>query len=438
MNRRLIFTVTAGSLCGLLFGNDIGALSSAAPGLRTEFGLSAGALGFAVSAALIGTIAGSVSAGYLADLLDRRAALLLADLLYLCAEIGASLARGVASFAACRILCGVAIGMVSVVAPMYLAEVAPANRRGMLVGSFQFSLSLGVVLAFCHGYLFSLYAPPELLWRYALATGAAPAALGLIFLRCAMPSPRALALKGDFEQARRVFAALGSANPAADEASLRASMQQFQGAETRLFSRQYLRPILLGVSVAAFNQLTGVNALLYYILDLFRDLGAGHLNGRKEAILVSTLSLVVTLVSVTVIDRVGRKPLLLAGTVGMGLCLMLFPIIQWQHWPAATVVAVLAGYDAFFGFSQGVVVWVYLSEIFPMPVRARGQSLGSTVHWVMNALVVGSFPVIAHVLHERIFVFFAVLMLVQFLAVLWFYPETRRARLESLASDLSA
>lgn len=439
MKPRLAFTLIAGSFSGLIFGYDIGAVSSAAPGLRAQFGFSAAALGFAVSAALIGTIVGSIAAGYLADAIDRRATLSLSCLIYIAGILGAAFAPGPPVFAVARIVCGIAIGLISVAAPMYLAEVAPAHLRGRFVGAFQFSLSVGVVVAFGLGYWFSSYAQPEHVWRYSLAIGALPALLCEMFLVRSSPSPRWLAIRGRLDEVASVFETLGSAHPEVDQAGLAASLADFNRTHnSSLWRRQYTRPILLGVSVAMFNQLTGVNALLYYILDVFADLGSGRLNGRKDAIVVSGLSLVVTILSVGIIDKVGRKPLLLAGTVGMGICLGLFSAVRLMHWPAFMVVVILACYDACFGFSQGVVVWVYLSEIFPLPVRARGQSMGSTVHWITNALVVGTFPAIVTVLHERVFVVFALLMVLQFCIVLFLYPETKRAGLESVASQISS
>jgi sugar porter (SP) family MFS transporter len=437
MNRRLAITVLAGSLSGLLFGYDIGAMSSAAPGLEVHFSLSAATLGLAVSSALIGTVAGSITTGFLADSMDRSTTLLLSVSVYLLGIAGSASASGLAPFVVSRLLCGFAIGLISVSAPMYLAEVSPAALRGRIVGAFQFSLSIGVVAAFAAGYLFSIHLPLDRGWRYSLGAGALPALLCGVLLLRSSPSPRWLAIKGRFGEVRSVFEGLGSDHPEAEQAQLAASLANFKttGSPT-LFTRQYMRPILLAVSIAVFNQLTGVNALLYYILDVFDDFGLGRLNGRKDAILVSTLSLVVTMLAVGVIDKIGRKPLLLAGTVGMGACLGLFPLVRLMHWPASTAVFILAGYNACFGFSQGVVIWVYVSEIFPLPVRARGQSLASTVHWVTNALVVGIFPWIVTLLHEKVFAIFAFLMALQFFAVLFFYPETKRVQLESLASEI--
>jgi sugar porter (SP) family MFS transporter len=439
MNQRLTVTALAGSSCGLLFGYDIGAIAGAAPDLRLQFALSAAALGVAVSSALFGTIAGSMAAGYLADVIDRRNTLVVACLAYMCATLGAVSAFGFVQFAVCRLLCGFAIGLISVTSPMYLAEISPARLRGRLVGSFQLSLSFGVVLAFALGYVLSLHCQPGLAWRWLVAANLLPAALCEALLLKASPSPRWLTLKGRFAEARDALVALGSEDAADNLAIPTLSLSALDDAQqSKLFSRRHARPIALAVSIAIFNQLSGVNVLLYYILDVFRDLGSGHLNGRRDAILIASLSLLVTVISVSVIDKVGRKPLLLAGALGMGACLVLLPAIRYMHWPALTVVIAIACYNACFGFSQGVVVWVYLSEIFPLPVRARGQSLGSTVHWVINAIVVGAFPAVVNYLGGKVFLAFAVMMVLQFFTVLFVYPETKRASLESLASSIGS
>jgi len=438
MKRQLAVSALAGSFCGLLFGYDIGAISSATRELRVDFALSAPALGIAVSAALFGTIAGSVVAGFVADVIDRRGTLLVSGLLYVIASLGAAFASGFEQFVIFRIVGGIAIGLISVATPMYLAEIAPARLRGRMVGSFQINVSIGVVLGFALGYFFSIYSKNGEAWRYTLACGVVPALFCEALLLKAAPSPRWLALRGRFAEARDAMADLGSTDPAADQGRLAASVEEFGALrQSKLFSRRYARPLLLAASIAIFNQLTGVNVLLYYILDVFTELGSDHLNGRKDAILVAGFSLLVTTVAVSVIDKVGRKPLLLAGAAGMGACLVTLPAIRYMGWPATSVIIVLLCYNLFFGFSQGTVVWVYLSEIFPLPVRARGQSFGSSVHWVANAFIVGSFPAIASNLGRKIFVALAVLMAIQFFVVLFVYPETKRTSLESLASDVS-
>ena len=439
MNNRLALSVLAASFCGLLFGYDIGAISSATLGLRVQFVLSPLALGVAMSSALFGTILGSISAGFITDSIDRRKTLLLSAFLYCLASFGAAFAFSFIQFAVFRFGCGVAIGLISVAAPLYLAEIAPSRWRGRVVGSFQLNVSVGVVLAFGWGFVFSHHLPLGLAWRWSFATGAVFALLcGAVLLR-ASQSPRWLVLKGRSAEAVTTLKALGSTDPMADQAGLAASLEEFRASrQSTLFSRRYTRPVLLAASIAIFNQLTGVNVLLYYILDVFAELGSGRLNGRKDAFLMAAFSLVVTTIAVGIIDKVGRKPLLLAGAAGMGACLLALPAIRYMGWPAESVVIILMCYNVFFGFSQGAVVWVYLSELFPLPVRARGQSFGSSVHWVANAIIVASFPAIARSLGARAFAGLAALMAIQFFVILFVYPETKRSSLESLASSISS
>lgn len=435
---RLAFSTAGGAFGGLLFGYDIGAISSAAPGLRFHFALSPAALGLCVSAALAGTIVGSACAGVLADRLERRNTLRLAAFGYLCAAIAVALSANVAAFSVFRALCGFAIGVISVVSPMYLAEIAPAQIRGRLVGAFQFSVSIGVVAAFAFGYFASLHWPQASAWRYDLASGVAPALLCLVFLCVSCQSPRWLATNNRSQEALQVLAGLNPLNARTECQQLQQSAQRLQGPRTSLWSREYLRPILLAVSIAAFNQLTGVNAFLYYVIDVFGEVGSGHLNGRQDALIISILGLVVTMAAVSIVDKVGRRPLLLGGTVAMGMCLLCLSVVHAMHWPPVLAIFLVAAYNASFGFSQGVVIWVYLSEIFPLPVRARGQSLGTTVHWVTSGVVVAAFPAVISSLHEKVFLILAVLMGLQLVVILFFYPETKRTQLELIASTLAS
>lgn len=439
MSKCLVFSVLAGSLCGILFGFDIGVISGIAPELRAHLALADSALGMAISAALLGTIAGSACAGYLADALERRRTLQLTALVYLLAMLAASLVNHLFEFVAFRFVCGMAIGVLSVVAPMYLAEISPAHLRGRIVGGFQFCVGAGVVLAYSVCYLLSLCCHADAAWRYALATGMASALLCLFMLALALPSPRWLAMRERNEELLRAFERLGVQNAVKERSALLASIQHFgPTGEAHLLSRRYLRPVLLAASLAIFNQLTGVNVILYYILDVFADLGAGRLNGHKDAVLVSILSMVVTGAALAIIDKVGRKVLLAGGAAGMATCLTLLALLRHLQLPAISVVVLVIFYNTFFGLSQGAVIWVYLSEIFPLPVRARGQSMGSTVHWVASAAVVGGFPLMVRSLGDGVFLFFAACMVVQLVVVAWCYPETRQASLESLAVSIGS
>ena len=437
MNQRLALSVVAASVCGLLFGYDIGAISSATLGLRAQFALSPSALGVAVSSALFGTVLGSISAGFIADSIGRRKTLLLSAFLYCVASFGAAFASKFIEFAAFRFGCGIAIGLISVASPLYLAEIAPSQWRGRIVGSFQLNISVGVVLAFGLGFAFSNYFALGVAWRWTFVAGAGIALLcGTILLR-ASQSPRWLALKGRVAEVGTTLRSLGAADPDAGCSSLAASLEEFEASRySALFSRRHVRPILLAASIAIFNQLTGVNVLLYYILDVFAELGSGRLNGRRDAFLMAAFSLLVTVIAVGVIDKVGRKPLLLTGAAGMGACLIALPAIRYMGWPAEAVIVILLCYNVFFGFSQGPIVWVYLSELFPLQVRARGQSFGTTVHWITNAIIIGSFPAISRSLGGKAFVGLAAMMAIQFFVILFAYPETKLASLESLASAI--
>lgn len=433
--RRLAVSVLSGSLGGLLFGYDLGAISGATVGLRAEFSLSPARFGIAIGAAIFGTIVGSIGIGIVADAVSRRRSLLCSGLIYVAGILASASAAGLPLFIAGRFCCGVAIGLLSVVAPMYLAEISPAHLRGRLVGLFQVSLSVGVVLGFVWSYVLTRLVDPQVVWRYSLGSGAM---LGLLFaaaLAGACESPRWLMLRQRPAEAKEALQTLVSNDFDAELAGLTAALQISDGSQSdRLFTRQHAKPIFLAVSIAVFNQLSGVNILLFYILDILHDFSAGQLNGRKYAILVSIMSLLVTSLGVSVIDKTGRKPLLLTGAAGMGICLLLLPAVRYFAWPPATVVLVLISYNIFFSFSQGPIIWIYLSEIFPLPVRSRGQSLGGSVHWIVNAMLVSSFPAIADRFGSTVFVALSAMLIVQFLVILFVYPETNRRILEAMPS----
>lgn len=421
----------------MLFGYDIGAISSSTQELRTQLALSPSGLGIAVSSALFGTIFGAVAAGFIADSIDRRYIMLASGSLYMLTSLGAASASGLESFAIFRFVCGIAIGLISVIAPMYLAEISPSHLRGRIVGAFQLTIGIGVVLAFALSYLLSSHLPANITWRFCLACGALPAFLYQALSLAAFQSPRWLALKRRFAEMRITLVALGSADPDRDQANIMAALNAFSGSrQTSLFSRQYLRPMFLAASIAVFNQLTGVNVLLYYVLDIFTVLGSGQLNEHRDTVIVAVTSLVATMIALNAIDRFGRKPLLLIGTAGMGICLVLLPAVGYMRWPPLTVVIVLVCFNCFFAFSQGTVIWVYLSEIFPLPVRAKGQTMGSSVHWIANALITGSFPVIANNLGSKVFSVLAAIMALQFLVILFLFPETGNLGLEAVASAI--
>jgi sugar porter (SP) family MFS transporter len=325
-----------------------------------------------------------------------------------------------------------------VLGPVYIAEIAPARLRGRLVGVFQFNVVFGILLAYFSNYVIGLQGFGATEWRWELGVTAVPAALFFAMLFGIPRSPRWLAKKGRTEEARSTLQLIGEEDydRALSEIveSIRAEQQQ---AGEALFTRTHLFPIFLAVSIAMFNQLSGINAILYYLNDIFAHAGFSKLSGSLQAVAVGATNLLFTVIAMAVIDKLGRRTLLLIGSVGTALCLAGVAVIFFAASHQSLLLWLLIGYIASFAFSQGAVIWVYLSEVFPNNVRAKGQSLGSFTHWIMNALISGLFPLMAASSGGYPFVFFAAMMVVQFFVVLFFYPETKGISLEEMQKKLA-
>lgn len=418
----------AASLAGLLFGFDTAVISGVTEPLRQHFALSAAGLGFAVSAALWGTLVGAVAAGRLGDSLGSRRVLIWIGIAYLVSAVGSALAGGMGLFVAFRFLGGLAIGGSSVLAPVYISEVSAAARRGRLVAMFQFNIVAGILLAYCSNWLIALALPADIAWRAKLGIAALPALFFALMLPGIPESPRWLAAKGRGAAAQEAADRLGL------DAMALASADQ---SGSRLDWRLHRRPMLLALAIAAFNQLSGINAILYYLNDIFAAAGFTGVSADLQAVAIVVTNLIATMVAMTVIDRIGRRPLLLTGAVGTTLALAGVAAIYATGSGAQFLLPLLVLFIAAFAFSQGAVIWVYLSEIFPTPVRARGQALGSTTHWVLNAAISFAFPVVAQFTQSLPFMVFAAAMAVQIVVVWRFFPETRGVDLEDLAARLS-
>jgi sugar porter (SP) family MFS transporter len=322
---------------------------------------------------------------------------------------------------------------------MYIAEIAPANLRGRLVGFFQFNVVFGILLAYFSNYVIGLQRFGATEWRWELGVTAVPAALFFIMLFTIPRSPRWLVKKGRIAEARTVLQMTGDENFEHDLQDIVESIdiERSQAAE-KLFSRRYAFPIFLAVSIGMFNQLSGINAILYYLNDIFGHAGFSKVSGNLQAVAIGATNLMFTMIAMSVIDKIGRKTLLLVGSVGTAFCLAGVSAIFFTGRHENLLVWLLVGYIAFFAFSQGAVIWVYLSEVFPNTVRAKGQSLGSFSHWFMNALISGIFPLMAASSGAYPFVFFAVMMVVQFFVVLFVYPETKGFTLEEMQKKMVA
>ncbi len=437
LNSYLIRSTVVAAIGGLLLGFDTAVIAGVTRDLTRIYTLSPASLGLTVSSALWGTIIGAIFAGIPGDRFGRRDSLRGLAVLYLVSAIGCALAWNWGSLVFFRIIEGIAIGGSSVLGPMYIAELSPAKWRGRLVGFFQFSVVFGVLLAYLSNYLIGLLGFGDSEWRWKLGISAVPAAFFLALLFTIPRSPRWLVSKGRTQEARQVLQLTGEED---FEHSLREIIEsidlEHKRSEDRLFSRQYRAPIFLAVSIGVFNQLTGINAILYYLNSIFESAGFSKVSGDLQSVAVGATNLLFTIIAMSVIDRFGRKILLLVGSVGMALCLAGVAAIFFLGTNQRLLVWLLTGYIAAFGFSQGAVIWVYLSEVFPNRVRAKGQSLGSSAHWVMNAFISGIFPVMAASSGGFPFLFFALMMVVQFFVVLWWYPETKEISLEQMQKKM--
>ncbi len=422
-----------GALGGLLFGFDTAVIAGATHSLTLQYQLTAATLGLTVAIALWGTVVGSMAAGVVGQHLGGRETLWILATLYVISALGCAFAWNWAALVIARFIGGLAIGGSSVLGPVYIAEVSAAGWRGRLVGLFQINIVVGILLAYFSNYCIGQLGLAAEEWRWQLGIAAAPALVFLLLLFGIPRSPRWLAMRNRMEEALSVLRRTGSPDP---EGELReiANSIRLESAQVSepLFSYKYRYPIFLAVTIGMFNQLSGINAILYYLNDIFRSAGFSKMSGDLQAVAVGAMNLIATLFAMTLIDKLGRKTLLLIGSVGTALCLAGVSAIFFTNRHQEYLVWFLVAYIAFFAVSQGAVIWVYLSEVFPNRVRAKGQSLGSSSHWLMNALISGTFPLLAKSSGAYPFVFFSAMMVLQFFVVLLLYPETKRVTLEEL------
>jgi MFS transporter, SP family, arabinose:H+ symporter len=437
VNSYLAKSTVVAALGGLLFGFDTAVIAGTTAGLTQAYNLSAGELGMTVAAALWGTVIGAMLAGIPGDRFGRRDSLRAMAVLYIVSSLGCALAWNWAALVFFRFIGGLGIGGSSVLGPMYIAEVSPAKWRGRLVGFFQFNVVLGILLAYFSNYLLGSAHLGAHEWRWKLGVAALPAVFFFLMLFFIPRSPRWLVKKHRYEEAAQVLHMIGEENYEQELQSIIESIDAEHAANEPLFSRKYLFPIFLAVSIGMFNQLSGINAILYYLNDIFAHAGFSKVSGDLQAVAVGATNLVFTMIAMSVIDRIGRRMLLLVGSVGTALCLAGVAAIFFTGRHESFLLWLLIGYIAFFAFSQGAVIWVYISEVFPNEVRAKGQSLGSFSHWFMNALISGLFPLMAASSGAYPFVFFSAMMVLQFFVVLTVYPETKGVSLEDVQKRLS-
>ncbi|MEN6577216.1 MAG: sugar porter family MFS transporter [Phycisphaerales bacterium] len=434
------------ALGGLLFGFDTAVISGAEEALRTVYKLSNFWYGFTVASALIGTILGSISIGKPSDWFGRKWTLIVMAVFYFISAVGSAWAWDWYSFLAFRFLGGIAIGGTTVVAPTYIAEISPARLRGRLVAITQFNIVFGILLAFFSNYIITLSRLGEVEWRWMFGVEAFPAAAFFFLLFANPDSPRWLVARKRIDEARAVLERLGE-----DKDSVAAEMKAIQESldiehhslQEPFFCKKYTRPIMLAVLIAIFNQLSGINAILYYAPGIFRMAGAAAESAMLQSVIIGFTNLVFTMAALAIIDHFGRRRLMLVGSIGYIVSLagasIAFFTYGTEFTPAGgkAVLLALIVFIASHAFGQGAVIWVFISEIFPNRVRARGQALGSFTHWFMAAGVSWTFKPIAGSLGGGpVFAVYAVMMVLQLLWVIFYMPETKGVPLEEIQREL--
>lgn len=452
MTRKLLLASVVAALGGLLFGFDTAVISGAEGMLRDlydpqyavlsdSFGNNAFWHGFLVASALIGTIIGAVLFAKPADRYGRRTVLFWMGLLYFVSALGSALAWGATPFIIFRFIGGLGVGGASVVAPLYVAEIAPAKYRGRLVALVQLNIVLGILLAYLSNYIIAGFDLGALEWRWMFGVEAVPALAFTLLLFSNPRSPRWLVAQNRLDEARSVLEAVGT-DAAGDgideevdaiEASLAASRLSLK---EPFFCKKYMTPILLAVAIAAFNQLSGINALIYYTRRIFEMAGASGTSALLQSVIIGGTNLIVTMAALAVIDHFGRRKLMIVGSIGYILSLSATAIAFYTETTGPIILISLVVFIASHAFGQGAVIWVFIGEVFPNSVRARGQALGSFVHWIMAAVISLMFPMIAEVSGGHIFTFYAVCMVGQLIWVLTVMPETKGVPLEEIQKKL--
>ncbi len=435
----VVKSTIVGALGGLLFGFDTAVISGATAQLTQQFHLSQAALGFTVASALWGTVIGALFAGIPGQKYGRRDSLRVMAAFYIISAFGCAFSWSLPSLIFFRFIGGMGIGGSSVLGPMYIAEIAPASWRGRLVGSFQVNIVVGILLAYIsNAYIATLHLG-AMEWRYQLGVSGLPAIFFLCTLFLIPRSPRWLLTQSRDVEALRILALTGVEDPEKERAEItRALREEGTGTTDSLLAKKYRLPVMVALTVGMFSQLTGINAVLYYLNDIFAFAGATKISGNLQAIMVGATNLVATLLAMSIIDRFGRKKLLLTGTVGLIGCLSAIGWIFYTRQHLNLLVWLLMAFIACFAISHGAVVWVYISEVFPNRMRAKGQSLGSSSHWISNAIISLVFPLLAKQSASLPFFFFATMMVVDFFLVFFYYPETARISLEAMQHTIAA
>lgn len=433
--QKLLYWSIIAAIAGFLFGFDTAVISGADQPVQQLWGLSDFEHGFYImSMALWGTVFGAMFGGIPCERYGRKNTLIFIGIIYIVSTMGSALAWDPVSFSVFRFLGGVGVGASSVAAPTYIAEIAPANRRGRLVILYQLNIVVGILIAYVSNYL--LDGMGEMAWRWMLGVVAIPSLAYTILVLTVPESPRWLLLRrNDENAARRVLASLQHGNVEEEINEIRHSVNKVKG---NLFSGKYNKPILLAFLIAFFNQLSGINFVIYYAPRIFSQAGSGADVALLSTAGIGLVNLIFTAFGMYLIDKAGRKRLLLIGSIGYIISLALVSMaFSFEGFGGVQVTLFLFLFIASHAIGQGAVIWVFIAEIFPNQVRAAGQSFGTSVHWVFAAIITLMMPYILNKFHGGpIFAFFAGMMVLQLLFVLFMMPETKDISLEELQKKL--
>ncbi|QEC77254.1 sugar porter family MFS transporter [Mucilaginibacter ginsenosidivorax] len=425
------------ALGGFLFGFDTAVISGAEKSIQHFWHLSVMEHGLTISIALIGTVIGSLFGARPSDIFGRKNTLYFVAAAYLLSSLGTALADNWYLFLVFRLLGGLGVGISSVTAPIYISEVSPADRRGRLVGLFQFNVVLGILISYLSNYLISQGG--EASWRWMLGVQAFPSALFLALIYFIPESPRWLILKkGETGRALEILSVINPLNCEQELAAIKNSTLHDTVSSGNLFSGQYKTPVILAVLFAFFNQVSGINAIIYYAPRIFEMAGLGAHSSLLSTVGIGLINFIFTLLGINIIDKVGRRTLMLVGSFGLIASLFMVAFTFYSgHMSGFAIPVYMMMFIAFFAFSQGAVIWVFISEIFPNQVRAKGQTLGSSTHWVMAAIIAFCFPYLAESLGGAVtFSFFCVMMVCQLIFVWKFMPETKGRSLEQIETNM--
>jgi SP family arabinose:H+ symporter-like MFS transporter len=437
MNNKVFWWSFVVAFGGFLFGFDTAVISGAERSIQEHWQLNVYEHGLTISIALIGTIFGSITGSIPSDALGRKKTLVIIAALYLVSSLGTALTDNWYLFLCFRFLGGVGVGASSVTAPVYISEIAPSAKRGRFVALFQFNIVLGILVSYFSNYVIGTGAGDS--WRWMLGVQALPSFIFLVLLRAVPETPRWLGvIKGDTEAAKKILSIINPVNFKEELATILSSTDLSKHHTTSLFSKKYRFPVMLAVLFAFFNQVSGINAIIYYAPRIFEMTGLGASSSLLSTVGIGIINLLFTLLAMRFIDRIGRRVLMITGSVGLITTLGLVTSAFFSTSLNGGAVSVyLFLYIAFFAFSQGAVIWVFIAEIFPNEVRAKGQTLGSVTHWLMAAMIAFSFPSLAeNIGGGGVFLFFTIMMILQLLFAWKMMPETKGKSLEQIEHTL--